>query len=73
MITERTAMQFGVAAIAVMVVLLILVGFRLVPPSWELPLFIGAVALFATRLVMRTILVRRKRRDVRPSEPPTSP
>lgn len=72
MITEHTATRFGIAAIALMVVLLVLVGFRMVPPSWELALFIVAVVLFAARLVVRTMLARRRRQDIPPSEPPTT-
>ena len=73
MITEQTATRFGIAAIVLMVALLVLVGFHVVPPSWELPLFIAAVALFAARLVVRTMLARRRRQAIPPSEPPTIP
>lgn len=60
MITERAATGFGIGAVAVMILLLVLVGFRVVPPSWDIPLFLLAVALFAVRLTIRTLLARRK-------------
>jgi membrane protein implicated in regulation of membrane protease activity len=66
---ERTATQFGIAAIGVMAVLFVLVFFRLVPPAWEIPLFIFAVALFAVRLVLRSVLARRKRQAETPDDP----
>jgi hypothetical protein len=70
MLTERVASWVGIAAVVVMGGLLVLVGFRLVPPAWEIPLFITAVALFSVRLVLRTMLSRRRRSTEPPAEPP---
>jgi hypothetical protein len=73
MLTERLASRVGVAAVIVMGGLLVLVGFRLVPPSWEIPLFAAAVVLFAARLVLRAILARRRRSAEQPAAPPPAP
>jgi hypothetical protein len=60
MITDRLADQLGIGAIVVMLGLLLLVGFHIVPPAWDVPLFILAVLLFAARLAMRFMLQKRK-------------
>ena len=73
MLTERRANQLGIGATLVMFGLLLLVGFRVVPPTWELPLFILAVALFAGRLIMRVVLRRRKAVAEPPMEAPPGP
>lgn len=60
MVTERLANQLGLAAILVMLALLLLVGFQAVPRSWEIPLFILAIALFAGRMVLRVLMAKRR-------------
>lgn len=71
MISDRTVAGFGYAAVAVMGVCLALVGFRLVPPAWDVPLFAVAVVLFSVRLVLRTVARRRKRGETPPAGAPT--
>ena len=66
LLTEQAANRFGLAAVLVMAALLVLVYFRIVPPSWNLPLFIVAVALFAIRLLLRVMIARRNRRTDSP-------
>ena len=73
MLTERLATYFGIAAVALMVVLLMLVWFRLVPASWEIPLFVAASALFAARLVVRMMIARRDHPPTPPAPPPEQP
>lgn len=61
MLTERTATHLGVAALALMIAFLVLVGFHLVPSSWDIPLFVAALLVFTARFILRTILARRNR------------
>jgi hypothetical protein len=66
---EKTATLFGIAAIVLMALLFILVFFQLVPPAWEVPLFIAAIVLFTIRLVLRALIARRKRTPEPPGDP----
>jgi hypothetical protein len=66
---EKTATLFGIAAVILMALLFALVGFRLVSPAWEIPLFIAAIVLFSIRLVMRALIARRKRALEPPGDP----
>jgi hypothetical protein len=73
MLTERTSTQFGIAAVVLMGILLVVVGFRLVPASWDIPLFVAAMVLFSLRLILRTIIARRNRQQSAPTGPADPP
>jgi hypothetical protein len=62
-LTRKFLNIYGIIGVAVMAVMLILVIFKLVPTSYFLPLFLIAFAIWASRLLMRVILVRKERRE----------
>jgi hypothetical protein len=74
MMTQRSASMLGMAAIGLMGLLLVLVWFRLVPQSWDLPLFLAAIVIFSLRLALRTRYSRREGKNEKPPDvPPAAP
>ena len=63
MLTQKFLNMYGIAGVAVMAVMLILVVCRFVPTSYFLPLFLIAFAIWTSRLIMRVILARKERRE----------
>ena len=62
MLTPRFVAVYGTIGLAVMVVLLALIFFKMVPAFLNLPFFVVAIVLFVGRIVMRIILVRQEKR-----------
>jgi hypothetical protein len=62
MLTPKFVAVYGTIGLAVMVVLLALIFFKLVPAFLYLPFFVVAILLFVGRIVMRIILVRQEKR-----------
>jgi len=62
-LTRKFLNVYGIVGVVVMAVMLILVVFKLVPTSYFLPLFLGAFAIWGSRLVMRVILARKEHRE----------
>lgn len=63
LITQKAVTIYGIAGIAVMVILLSLLWFKVVPRSLYVPVFLMALAVFAGRLVLRILLLRQERAD----------
>lgn len=61
MLTQRTVNIVGLAIIAVMAVLLVLVWQQLVPQSWYWIIFAVALVLFLIRVTLRLVLARQER------------
>jgi len=61
MLTQRTVNTVGLAIIALMAVLLVLVWQQLVPQSWYWIIFAVALVLFLIRVTLRLILARQER------------
>jgi hypothetical protein len=64
-ITSKATNIYGYAAIAVMAVLLLLVALKLVPYSWQMPLFGIALALYLVRITLRLVLARQARMEAK--------
>jgi hypothetical protein len=62
MITARTLNIFGIISIAFMTLCVVLVWLRLVPRWVDFALFILALSLFVTRLILRIKLLREGRK-----------
>jgi uncharacterized membrane protein YfcA len=60
-ITSRGVNLYGFIAIALMLVMVGVVFFRVVPRSWHFPLFAVALTLFMIRIALRLVLARQKR------------
>jgi Flp pilus assembly protein TadB len=63
MITRRGVALYGYVALAVMAAMLVLIWYKLVPPSWYWTLFGIALVLFLLRVTLRLLLARRQRLD----------
>jgi hypothetical protein len=61
MLTQRTVNLVGIAIIAMMAVLLVLVWQQLVPQSWYWLIFAIALLLFLVRVTLRLVLARQER------------
>ena len=61
MLTQRTVNIVGLAIIALMALLLVLVWQQLVPPSWYWVIFAVALMLFLVRITLRLVLARQER------------
>ena len=61
MLTQRTVNIVGLAIIALMAVLLVLVWQQLVAPSWYWVIFAVALMLFLVRITLRLVLARQER------------
>jgi hypothetical protein len=70
MITSRTVNIFGIVSIGFMVLCIVLVWLRLVPRWVDFALFFVALALFATRLILRIRVLREGRKTPAESTPP---
>lgn len=71
LLTRKFLTIYGIIGIVVMAVSLLLIWFKLVPSEYYLPLFIGAFAIWISRLVMRLMLVRKERREDADDTQPT--
>jgi TRAP-type C4-dicarboxylate transport system permease small subunit len=60
-ITQKAAEAYGVVSVVVMAGMLALMGFKAVPRSWFIPMFIAAALLYAGRFILRMIHIRQKR------------
>ena len=65
MLTQKSVDRYGVVAIALMGVMLVLLWAGAVPRSMTLPLFLIAAALFLIRVTLRLILARQTREQQR--------
>ena len=63
MITRKFLNLYGIVGILIMSVLLLLIWFKVVPPEYYLPLFVFALVIWVSRLVMRMMLVRKERSE----------
>ena len=73
MLTRKFLNVYGIVGVVVMAAMLLLIWFKLVPPSYYIPLFSVALVLWISRLVMRVLLVRKEKREASvESQPPTS-
>ncbi len=61
MLTRKAVDTYGIVAIFIVLVLLLLVMFRQVPETMYLPLFLIALALFLVRVTMRLLYHRQER------------
>ena len=62
MINERFFSVSGYVSVSLMAVMFALVAFRLVPSSYNYPLFGLAIAIYVARMVMRFVYGRQKKR-----------
>jgi hypothetical protein len=62
-VTTRGANIYGIAAIAIMLIMIAAVLFHWVPQAWQWRLFAVALTLFAIRIFLRLVLARQKRLD----------
>jgi len=62
MLNARAVNIYGTVAIGAMLLMLLLVRMRVVPPRLYFPLFYVAVALFAIRIVLRVMLARQEKK-----------
>ncbi|MEW6510259.1 MAG: hypothetical protein AB1428_04805 [Bacteroidota bacterium] len=65
MLTQKSVDRYGVVAIVLMAVMLVLLWAGAVPRSMTLPLFLVAAALFLIRVTLRLILARQDRQQRR--------
>lgn len=63
-LTAKSVNTLGFVGIAIMLMLLALLWFRVVPESWTIPFFIVALSLFLTRLVLRVLLIRKEKHSL---------
>gem|GEM_PF-5971444 len=63
MLTQRFLNIYGLVGIVFMAVVFLLVWFKIVPPSFQLPLLLVALFIWASRLVMRILLARKERQE----------
>jgi energy-coupling factor transporter transmembrane protein EcfT len=73
MLTQRTVNVVGLAIIALMAVLLVMVWFQFVPRSWYWTIFAVALVLFLIRITLRLVLARQERLDREAQENAGSP
>ncbi len=62
MLKARAVNIYGMVAIGAMLLMLVLVRMRVVPPRFYFPLFYVAAALFAVRIVLRIALARQEKK-----------
>lgn len=67
MLSTKTINIIGYISLAIMLVLLLLLWFRIVPESYAIPFAIIAGALFLMRFALRILVMRRLRNDKRQS------
>lgn len=67
MLSTTTINVIGYISLAIMLILLLLVWFRIVPESYAIPFAIIAGVLFLTRVTLRILVMRRLRHDKRQS------
>jgi uncharacterized membrane protein YfcA len=60
-VTSRGVNLYGFIAIALMLIMVGIVFFRVVPRSWHFPLFAVALTLFMIRIALRLVLARQQR------------
>ena len=63
MLTRKFLNIYGIISIVVLAILLLLIWLKLVPASYNIPLFAIALVLWASRMVMRMLLVRKEKRE----------
>ena len=68
-VTSRGVNLYGFIAIALMLVMVGVVFFRVVPRSWHFPLFAVALTLFMIRIALRLVLARQQRLEADISRP----
>ncbi len=61
-LNARAVNIYGMVAIGAMLLMLVLVRMRVVPPRLYFPLFYVAAALFAVRIVLRIMLARQEKK-----------
>jgi hypothetical protein len=78
MMSQHAFNQISYVILAIMLIFLLLVAFRVVPVSWYWPMFAVVLVLFLVRTTLRLILARREKLDeehqdsgVHPPEKPT--
>jgi hypothetical protein len=78
MMSQRTFNQISYVILAIMLIFLLLVVFRVVPVSWYWPMFAAVLVLFLVRTTLRLLLARREKLDeerresgVQPPQKPT--
>jgi hypothetical protein len=59
-ISERAFTIYSFASIGLMLLLLVLLWFDAVDRSLYIPLFLGAIALFVVRMILRIVIARRR-------------
>ena len=63
MLTRKFLNVYGIVGIVLMAILLLLIWLKIVPESYNIPLFSVALVLWASRMVLRMLLVRKERRE----------
>ena len=63
MLTKKFLSIYGFVGIALMAVLLLLIWFKLVPQEYHTPLFVFAMLIWVSRLVLRYFLYRKERKN----------
>jgi len=61
-LNARVVNIYGIVAIVAMLLMLVLVRLRVVPPGLYFPLFYAAAALFAVRIGLRIALARQEKK-----------
>ncbi len=63
MLTRKFVTAYGFVGIGIMALLLIVIWFKMVPESYYVPLFAIALVLWASRIILRMMLLRKERRE----------
>lgn len=77
MMSQHAFNQISYVILAIMLIFLLLVAFRVVPVSWYWPMFAVVLVLFLVRTTLRLVLARREKLDEEQKEsgghPPEKP
>ena len=63
MLTRKFVTLYGFVGIGIMAVLLILLWFKMVPESYNIPLFAVALVIWASRIILRMMMLRKERHE----------
>ncbi len=69
MITKRGAELYGYVTIALMLIILLLVWFKVVEQSLFVPLLLFACVLFLSRITVRILAARKSKQEASDSSP----